>query len=280
MTFVVKKLAEHGTSHPVVARLSVQTFDVIQFFSLDKAREDDLKEIYARKVQSRVLDCTEIASAIGSEVDEIKNTVNASGLRTQSHGRVVDIPQIMRLRERSETYLYNAKSALRDLSETFRVLFGKEFGHSRFNEIHDWARETLGEQSPTVSFLSKEVNWIKYVADLRNSVEHPENKRRGPLVIQNFELVGTDATGTGVLREPVWFFNGMNPASIRIDMDALAHNLLTFAEELLVVAHRQLHPGAIVQFAEIPESDRRKDCPTRLRAVLNPKKINPPPASL
>src|SRR6185503_8173080 len=100
MTFVLKKIADHGASHPVVARLSIQTFDIIRFFSLDKAREDDLKEIYAMKVQPRVLDCTDIASQIGKEVDEIKSAVSANGLRMQSHDRVVDVPQIMRLRER------------------------------------------------------------------------------------------------------------------------------------------------------------------------------------
>jgi hypothetical protein len=226
------------------------------------------------------LDCTETASQIGKEVDEIKREVSANGLRTQSHDRVVDVPQIMRLRERSETYLYNAKLALRDLSDTFCILFGKKFGHSNYEKIHNWAKETLGDTSPIASLLAKEVVWTKYIVDLRNSVEHPEDKVRGPLVIENFELVGADPTGTRVLREPVWHYTGMNPASIRIDMDSLAHNLLTLAEELLVVAHAQLHPDAIVQFAEIPESKRRKECPTRLRAVLNPKKIKPPPAAV
>jgi len=72
MTFVLKKLSDHGTSNPIVARLAVQTHEVIRFFSLPKEKQDRLLEIYINMVKPRLLQCMELSDNIVRENEEMK----------------------------------------------------------------------------------------------------------------------------------------------------------------------------------------------------------------
>lgn len=271
MTFVIKKVSGHGTSNPIVARLAVQTQEIVQFFNIEKESRDRVLDIYINHVKPRLLSCMEISDAVRQEADEIGARILRNDLGEQAGGRAIELPQIDRLIERLEAYLYNAKSALRDLALTFEPLFGASFTHSRYNEILAWAITNLGVEAPLANLLSDDEPWIRRIVNMRNAVEHPSGKQ-GRLHILNFELVKEDARGR-YFQEPVWFLEGEEPAAIAVDMQTMLHNLLTFAEELLVVAHVQLNPGAIIQFVSIPEQDRNPQCPVRLRAVLDESKV-------
>lgn len=271
MAFIIKKVSDHGTSNPIVARMAVQTHEVVQFFNLDKEKCDRVLDIYINHVKPRLLSCMEIADAVRQEAEEIEARILRNDLGKQADGRVIELPQIAHLIERVETYLYNAKSALRDLALTFEPLFGVRFTHSRYNEILAWVIKNFGAEAPLVSFLSDDESWIRRMVDMRNAIEHPSGKL-GRLHILNFELVKEEAHGR-LFQGPVWFFDGEEPAAIAVDMQTMLSNLLTFAEELLVVAHVQLNPRAIIRFASIPEADRNPQCPVRLRAVLDESKV-------
>jgi hypothetical protein len=273
MTFVIKKVSDHGTSNPIVARMAVQTHEVIQFFNLDKERRDQVLDIYINQVKPRLLSCMEIADAVRQEAEEIEARILRNDLGEQAGGRAIELPQIARLIERVEIYLYNAKSALRDLALTFEPLFGVSFTHSRYNEILAWTVKNFGTEAPLASFLSDDEPWIRRIVNMRNAIEHPGGKQ-GRLHILNFELIKEDARGR-FFQGPVWFLEGEKPAAIAVDLQTMLCNLLTFAEELLVVAHVQLNPGTIIQFASIPEADRNPQCAIRLRAVLDESKMRP-----
>jgi hypothetical protein len=271
MTFVLKKGSDHGTSNPIVARQAVQTSEVIRFFSLPKQKQDRVLEIYINMIKPWLLQCKEISENIAKENEEIRTRINENRIQIQSSGRVAEVPQISRLTEQVETYLYNAKSSLRDLALIFEPLFGVRFDHSRYHEIKDWFEGKFGADTPVTELLAADGPWLKRIVDMRNAVEHPEGKR-GPLQIQNSELIGQNSERR-LFQEPVWFLKGEPPVGILPDMRIILDNFLTFAEDVLIAAYVQLHPGSIVQFVEIPEQDRNTQCPVRLRAILDQSKV-------
>jgi hypothetical protein len=46
MTFVIKKISDHETSNPIVARMAVQTQEVVQFLNLEREKRDRVLDIY------------------------------------------------------------------------------------------------------------------------------------------------------------------------------------------------------------------------------------------
>jgi len=155
----------------------------------------------------------------------------------------------------------------------FEPLFGVRFDHSRYHEIKDWFEKEFGVDAPVTKLLADDGPWLRRVIDMRNAVEHPEGKR-GPLNILNVELICQDSE-RWLFQEPVWFLKGESPGGIVPDMRRTLDNLLTFAEDVLIAAYVQLHPGSIVQFAQIREQDRDPKCPVRLRAILDQSKVKP-----
>ena len=102
---------------------------------------------------------------------------------------------------------------------------------------------------------------IEELISMRNAVEHPEGLS-GKLVIANF-TVGADRK----LDEPTCHRekNGKavgEPSSIRADMEASIHHLLTLGEDVFVSwATDHLQVQDMMRIAYIPEERRNPDCP-------------------
>jgi hypothetical protein len=272
MTFVFKKISDHGTANPIVARLGIQTSEIINFFHIEKDKKDEILDIYMNQVTPRLIRCDEIAKSIAEESEKIKTDIVSNNLSSQSNGRIIELPQVMDLVNRAETFLYNAKSSLRDIAKIFNSLFNEEITHSRYNEIIKVLEKKYGSDSPVVKLLKDDEAWIRNIVDMRNAVEHPSSKM-GPLNIQNFDLLHTNEKGQRFFQGPVWFFNENRPSDISSDMSVTTDNILRLAEDLLIVSYIQLHSDSYIQFSEIPDEERDPDCPIRLRAVLDQTKL-------
>lgn len=272
MGFVIKKISDYGVENPIVARTTIQATEVVQFLRLEKTKRDRVLEIYMRCIQPRLLRCMEISNALEKEVNGIKAELDTELAEKPTNQNAIVLPQVTKLEEYIESYLYNAKSALRDLALVFEPIFGKKFSGSRYDEIRKWATATFGADSPLAKLLADDEPWIKRLVDMRNAIEHLESKM-GPLHISNFEVFEDRTSKRRLFREPVWFMNGEQPSSIVIDMKTTLHNLLGLSEDILVVAYVQSNPDSALQFAEIPEAERDPKCPIRIRAVLDQSKI-------
>ena len=273
MTFQLKQVSEHGTANPIVARLSLQTVELLQFSSLDKNRQDEVFALFHGEVQPRLLECDDIAQEISKEIMAIANELNESGLITQSQGRVIEVPNLMRLEQRVEQFLYCAKSALRDLSKLFGFFFAKEFNEARFDKIHSWAVDTFGEDSELAVLIKQDHDlWIKQVVAMRNAVEHPGGFS-GNLHIHNFELATAPHSMQHKLSEPCWHRNDDPKSSIANDLLVFVTNILEFCEDLLVVCIKMTGFPDFLQFVQIPESERDVKCAKRLRVAPVDNKI-------
>lgn len=269
MPFIIRQTSDHGTANPIVARTSVQFFELLKWFPLEDERQDQILQILHDRVQVRLLTCMEVADAISEEVERIKKAIAGGGIKTQSQGRAANLPQVMRLRERVENYLYNAKSALRDLAGVLKPIFDVEFKEARYDKILEWSKKTLGEDAALSQLLENDQPWIKQVVSMRNAVEHPGGYS-GQLTINNFQLVGFQKGQPATVVEPTWHLNNDKSTAIAPDLKTLLWNMLHFTEEFVVVSLNHLGIRKPAMIVEIPEERRRKECPVRFKVTLDP----------
>lgn len=276
MSFIIKKISDHGTSNPIVARLSVQTSELMQFYPLSKEKRDKIFEILHENVQPRLLRSYEINKELLSDLKKIDEEIAKEGVHIQASGRVTTVPQIMKLRERCENYLYNAKSALRDLSCIFEPLFGKKFNEARYDTIYSWAKKKFGEDDNLAKIIKQDHDlWIKKVVSMRNVVEHPGG-RSGQLHIHNIELTTSPDSQKILFVDPTWHLNNEPRVSISEDFNTFIWNLLEFTEDILVLSLEKFDKKFPIAVAEIPKEERNPQCPVRLRVILEEEFMKKP----
>jgi hypothetical protein len=144
-------------------------------------------------------------------------------------------------------------------------LFGIQADGCHYDAIRKELKKQLGSKAPVCHFLKENRKWMQRIIKMRNASEHPGGWS-GTLSISNIEAV-KDQAGNTILNEPGWSLDGKQPFSIASFMCTAVENMLSFAEDLLVVSFVQLHPKSIIAFAEIPEMERDPRCPIRLRAI-------------
>ena len=69
MNFEIRKISNYGASHPVVARLMMQTGELIQFSNLPKEDKDKVQEFYF-ELHNRLLKCHDIYDRLMKATDE------------------------------------------------------------------------------------------------------------------------------------------------------------------------------------------------------------------
>jgi len=268
MPFIIKKVSNHGTSNPIVARLGIQTSELIKFFPISEKQREDIFGIFHQKIQPRLLQCYELKENLLSELTKIGDEFKKERVSTQSFGRVATVPQVMRLSENCENYLYNAKSFLRDLARIFEPLFGKKFTEARYDKIYEWSKSQFGENDNLTAIIKQDHDlWIKKIVSMRNAVEHPGGYS-GHLHIHNIEITFDSKTKEPILVQPTWQLNNEPRVPILNDLETYIWNLLEFAEDLLVLSFEKFDKKFPIVIAQIPEKERDPKCPIRLRMTL------------
>jgi hypothetical protein len=203
MPFVCKKFLNHGTSNPIVARLSLQTLTILDQCAVSKETRDKVGNLYVNSLQRKLLRCWEIKERFRQEFNA---AAEAYKLPT-AQGQAVEIPQIGRLEEECHNFLYEAKNYVRDALKVFNALYGthfqeaSEFYRAKKGEesLIEYGTEAFGSQNPKTMFLKEAAGSIEYFIGLRNAVEHPGGYN-GELRIENFSL-----DPDGKISEPTWF---------------------------------------------------------------------------
>lgn len=266
--FVVQKISNHGVSHPVPARLVIQTDELLKFTRIDKKAQADVMQVYL-ELHRRLLQCHDIADRIFAERDR---TV-ASFIGELGKGNST-IPYVINLEMEAESFLLVAKQYLRDLVKALNLLLNAnlavdakvwwESKGSGTTEVVKWATKTFGDQHPDTKMFAEEQVWVSELVKKRNAVEHPGGKS-GTLIIENFK-----ATKEGIVA-PSWRREGSanpKPTDIFQDIRVNLNNMLTLAEDIVVIAVHQEIRGRPIRIAEIPAEQRDRTMPVRLKVVL------------
>jgi hypothetical protein len=177
------------------------------------------------------------------------------------------IPHLVDLAPTAEMFLYEAKNFLRDISMMFGPLgaikFTKESKASHLGkEAVRWAECNFGNSDRLTKFLRGHHSWIDHVIRMRNAVEHPGGNA-GRLYIENFKPVGN------TVQRPTWHLNWEPPLEVITDVGNMCEGLLIYAENLLALFIEK-HLPEIVQIVEIPELERNRQIPKRLKLDMKP----------
>ncbi len=265
--FVIQKISDHGTENPIVARLSLQTQDLLQWCGLSPEKKEEVFGIYFTQLQRRLLKCSDVVARLKKSRDQSISNV-ASVVEQGAHSA----PFVINLHDELETFLFEAKLFLRDTLNVINVFFGTTFNEASVffpirgkkdskSKLVSWGERTLGSDHPFVNMLSTEEYWISDIIYSRNAVEHPGG-HSGTLVVENFKI-----TPVG-LAPPTWKRVGNEPRPSTFvfhDLDVVQHNMLTFAEDILLfgIENHPIAPQLPVVFYEIPEKERDPKCPIR-----------------
>jgi hypothetical protein len=282
MPFVVSKLLDHGTSHPVVARLHFQVGELLKNTTLG---ESCRQAIFSASfhASTRLIRCWEIREKLAEECDNLEREHQPPQNR-----QVATIPSVVGLQHVAETFLYEAKNFIRDLTAVINAAYGTDFDQaSEFckakggSKIQRWAVGHFGREDRLTRFLGLHEAWLCEVVRMRNAVEHPKG-RSGVLHVTNYEMV----PDVGILR-PTWHREGNQRTFIVADMAVLCEEMLTFAEELTIYIIEKHLPENMIQIYEIPENQRNLCCPRRFEIGLTEdmakrfvQHFNSPPGSV
>jgi hypothetical protein len=200
--FVIAKQLEHGTKNPIVARLTLQTLEILEKCNLSKEKRDELGGIFMDSLVKKLLRCWEIEFRLRGEFDTRKASYKAPAPGAAS----VKLPQIPRLEEECHNFLYEAKNYLRDLLKVFNLLHGTDFPETshwvpvgkRTRSVMSFAADMFGKDHANAIFFNQLPTCIAPFIELRNAVEHPDG-HSGKAVIKNFSF-----NAQGALADPEW----------------------------------------------------------------------------
>jgi hypothetical protein len=248
-------------SYEIMTRLILQSDELLGFCTMSKERKQQVIEHF-HQLQPRLVTCDVIAKRVSAAVDTIAGEVNAKGFETQPHA--IAIPQVLDLERDVEQFLISAKDVLRDAAGLFKIFFDKEFDGPKYDEIIKWCGERFGQDHHLAQLLlADQEEWIRELIYKRNAAEHPGG-RSGHLHIHNFEF--DEATRNFYV--PAWQRNDEQRRPIAQNLTTYVDNMITFCEDLLVVSMKTVGIMPAVDFAIIPEAERTKDRPHRVRVVL------------
>lgn len=276
--FLVAKKLDQGVNNPIVARLTLQNFEILQNCAIPKDAAEKIQVLYLSELTPKLLRCSQIAEKLRTEIEK-----QAAGYRPPGKGATsVVLPQVMQLEEECRNYLYEAKNFLRDLLKVFNLLFG-----TNFEEASEWtmgkkpklsvvafAEANLQSQPDHIRYLQQLPRCIETLVKMRNGVEHPGGYN-GDLVVRNFRF-----EPNGKLAIPDWRRDKAGqteygPVSIVEDMRVGVHNLLTLAEDILVmwaVDHPAV-PG-LIGISVIPEANRNPACPIKYKMGMRDEVVS------
>jgi hypothetical protein len=275
MVFRIQQLSDYGTANPIVARLSLQTQELLPFYNLSDKQKEEIFGLFFSSLQQKLMTCFRIMEQLTKEVRERQKRIDEVGLELQDQGRAYTLPSILDLQHRAETFLYNGKSVLRDLTDIFFILLSKDFRkEARFDKVLKWAKKEFGAEDALTKMLEEDANtWIKRIVKMRNAVEHPGG-HSGTLHIENFSSI--EEAGKVLVSEPLWYLNTDEKVPIVNEMNTFVTNLLTFCEETLVLCLEKFKKGLPIVIVEIPEKERDVTCPKRFKMTIDESKIKNP----
>jgi hypothetical protein len=162
MPFVFKKILDKGASHPVVARLQIQTAELLNPTSLIPRQRQAIMQA-ALNASLRLIRCYDIAEQLRAECAKAEAEHDAQDIPQAAH-----MPHVIGLEQKVETFLYEAKNFLRDVTGIVNAAFATTFNEaSQFTtgttskaKITQWAEVTFGPHDRFTEFFRLHEKWI------------------------------------------------------------------------------------------------------------------------
>jgi hypothetical protein len=224
--FVVSAVENIGCSHWIVARVLLQGYEMLNSCSVSQEEKTAIcKQLY--KCRESLVRCESVAVRVAARVDAIEKLVQQAG-ENVLRGRVLtNFPQVENLELDCTTFLSEANRAIKAISGLPRLLLRLEKTDNNFDHLLNRLKHKVGANETPTRFIESVAPNARRLVDMRNSLEHPEGKKK--TLIKNFHLAPD-----GKMCTPIWSLSCDSPAPIGEDMHRAIEFLVSTAEKLLI----------------------------------------------
>ncbi|MBY5327189.1 hypothetical protein [Rhizobium leguminosarum] len=263
--FIMQKISSHGTSNPIVARLGLQSIDLLKWVDISDRERDSASSLMfeLHKKLLRCYDCLErLKENDRAAIDGTKNGFGNGAMA---------IPYLINLQDEVENFLTVAKQYLRDIVAPINKLYRANLNEDSSifwdkggldSKAAAWAERNYGFEHRLTQMFLTDATWIAELVKRRNAMEHPGGKS-GSLILQNYRVVGPTIASPGWRRD----VNGQQGQSSLIlpDLELALTRLLEFGEDIVAqcVLTRPIHEHFTIY--ETPPERRSPGNPARFK---------------
>lgn len=240
MPFVTRKVSDHGTEDPLVARVGYQWVEILPWFNLSEARRTSVLETLLMKVQPHLLSARETAEKIKAGLGAIHKNEQAA-------------PTSAAIQVLAKQFLAEANKALEEFAPVFGLLLGRKAPERNYAALAKWAEKWFGPNDALYLRLNfANSDCIRFLSDVNAHVA-----KSGALSV----VIG------GTLEETKWGLAGQREAPLGPYLESFTVSIVPFIEETMVAALTHLTVRSSITLEQIPEADRQKSAPVRYRVM-------------
>lgn len=248
--FQIKQVADVGTANPVVARLQLQMFDLVDTLGLPKAPRDGILEHtfigsqWLIRAEKNMNEFTRLSSKF------IRKAAEGSGVYFQGT-TMPTVLEPLNLGDHYQLFLISPTIGLRLFFKAAgMILTGQSTG---WHDLRTAIEQGFPHGHPLRALLDRHGEWSKTLFEDRGNIEHD------PYMFTGFR-VGPDEQRRPLLFRPV----DADGRPLEDVMQGYFEDGFIFAEELVVLAIESKLPAG-KQLVEIPEPQRDPRAPIRFR---------------
>ncbi|MDH4271834.1 MAG: hypothetical protein OEW18_07640 [Candidatus Aminicenantes bacterium] len=244
--YKVTKILDQGTSNPIVNRLGLHFFDILDrnLKDLPEKRKEKIKQ-HLFECMKDLLKAEELKNAyITTENQAIQKIMSKNRLQFQTHAFSYEDPTEI-LKKYFEDFLIRCVIAVRKVVKIANIVFLKSIDGPK--ELKEYLKTLFPPTSPEMKMIEEDSRWIKKLYDLRGKAEHEE------LNIERFEAI-IPTEGRPVIKLPRLPSAG---ATLREYLEVTLDDCLTFCEDMTVI-FLNTKCSEEVQIVLIPEGLRHK----------------------
>lgn len=240
MPFVTRKISDHGTEDPLVARVGYQWVEILPWFNLSEARRTSVLETLLMKVQPHLLTARDTAEKLKAGLGAIHKSEPAA-------------PTPAAIQGLAKQFLTEANKALEEFAPVFGLLLGRKAPERNYAALAKWADKWFGPKDALYLRLDfANGDYIRFLSDVNAHVA-----KGGTLSV----VLG------GTLKETKWGLAGELEVLLVPYLESFTVSIVPFIEDTMVAALKHLTVRSSIALEQIPEAERQKSAPVRYRVM-------------
>lgn len=218
--------AKAGSGNPIVARLVVQSSEMLKIVTLPSHVDKDTLLLHMHMIKETLLACEDVSKRITTSVKDIVEKIKSDKLPRDNFGRGYNpFPHVPDLIIDANNFLINSNKIVRFTTQLPRM-FTTLKEDSNFEKLSETLATALPPGSKIIDWVNDQAKNVRRIVDLRNFAEHPKAKRTE---ISDFKIMPN-----GQIRVPVWGFQESDFTQIDEDMRMIVDYLMNIAEGMFI----------------------------------------------
>ncbi|MCK4542628.1 MAG: hypothetical protein KAU17_10385 [Spirochaetales bacterium] len=272
--WVTSKADDVGTENKIIARILFQGHEIVKAACFDEEINKEAVTQTLHKCKETLISCEKIYNNISKQIEYIIDEIKSEGIERDNQGRGLNpFPQVIDLENECGSFLVLVNRAIKTICELPILFLPLERVDYNFDFLGKRLRKHFCTDTNLTRFVFSNAKSIRYLIDLRNSNEHPGNKKT---IIQNFHVL-PDSN----IQVPIWQVTGYPPMPIQEEMKAIIDFLIEIAEVMLInlvmATVSKKYPFIIEKNAE---ADINPDNPQLYRLSIDIRKLNIRPKNI